>query len=232
MSEYDVRANALADRHYSRQTPGCGQIGGPGRRIVLLSACARALWLTHYPRPDLAQDGLDAYRCSIFRNEGAGLSSDLIVEAMEITERRWGPAPDAWVTWVDTRKVRSTNPGYCFLKAGWWIDRDWSPARGRRGKIRLRAESHTVGAQLLQLVLPELTGRVVPEPLRHLGRGLVDASADLGLVLADARVASAKVATDESGEAERRCYAQRADEVRTCGLPESHALNPTTLVAA
>jgi hypothetical protein len=138
-NESDVVANELADRHYSRQTPGCGQVGGPGRRLVLVTSCNRALWLTHYPRPDLAQDGLDAYRCSIFRNEGAALSSELIVAAMELTEELWGPAPDAWVTWVDTRKVRSTNPGYCFMRAGWWRDDDWQPARGRRRKIRLRA---------------------------------------------------------------------------------------------
>lgn len=152
-SETDSQANAVADRHYSRQTPGCGQIGPPGRRVVLVAACGRALWLTHYPRPGFGKDGLDAYRCSIFRNEGAGLSSRLIQDAMDLTERLWGPAPEGWVTWVDTRKVRSTNPGYCFLRAGWWRDDSWRPARGRRGRIRLRAASRTVGPQLSQLAL-------------------------------------------------------------------------------
>lgn len=149
--EYDLAANALADRHYSRQTPGCGQIGPPGRRIVLVTLDERALWLTHYPKPEYAQDGLDAYRCSIFRREGGPLASLLIEEAMAITERLWGPAADGWVTWIDTRKVRSTNPGYCFLQAGWRRDDDWRPKRGRRGRVRLLADSISTGAQLVQL---------------------------------------------------------------------------------
>lgn len=153
VTEWNVRANELADRHYSRQSPGSGQIGGLGKRIVLLSVEGDALWLTHYPRPDLAQDGLDAYRCSIFRREGGLVASLLIEEAMDYTERLWGPAPDGWVTWVDTRKVRSTNPGYCFVKAGWWRDDSWAPARGRRGKLRFRARARTSGVQIVQLEL-------------------------------------------------------------------------------
>ena len=72
-------------------------------------------------------DKLDAYRCSYFRNEGAGLSSELIVAAMDLTHDMWGyPPKDGWVTWVDRRKVESSNPGYCFKQAGWWLDREWS----------------------------------------------------------------------------------------------------------
>lgn len=152
-SEYDRSANALADRHYSRQTPGCGQIGPPGRRIVLVTPCEQALWLTHYPKPEYAQDGLDAYRCSIFRREGGPLASLLIEDAMALTERWWGPAPDGWVTWIDTRKVRSANPGYCFLQAGWRRDDAWQPKRGRRGRIRLLADPVSAGAQLVQFQL-------------------------------------------------------------------------------
>ena len=44
-----------------------------GRVLVLVTPCERAVWLAHWPRADLALDGLDAWRCSIFRNEGAGL---------------------------------------------------------------------------------------------------------------------------------------------------------------
>lgn len=154
VTEFDPRANELADRHYSRQSPGCGQVGGPGKRLVMLTPCAGAMWLTHYPRPDLAQDGLDAYRCSIFRRESGPLASSLVAAAMELTEHLWGPAPDGWVTWIDTRKVRSSNPGYCFLRAGWRHDPDWRPARGRRGKLRLIADAlYPARAQLVQLSL-------------------------------------------------------------------------------
>lgn len=82
-------------------------------------------------------DGLDAWRCSIFRNEGAALSSELIVAAMQLTARLWAPLRpvDGWVTWVDTRKVVSTNPGYCFKQAGWWHDKSYQ----HRYLVRLRA---------------------------------------------------------------------------------------------
>lgn len=136
----DGAANALADRHYSRRRPGSGQVGPPGRKLVLVTPDELAIWLTHWPEAGLAYDGLDAWRCSIFRNESDQLSSTLIIAAMELTRDLWGdPPPDGWVTWVDTRHVASPNPGYCFKQAGWWTDHDWRPARGRRGRVRLRA---------------------------------------------------------------------------------------------
>jgi hypothetical protein len=137
-SKGDPAACALADRHYSRQRPGSGQVGPPGRLLVMVTPCERAVWVTHWPRPDLALDGLDAWRCSIFRNEGAGLSSDLIKAAMALTAERWHDRPaDGWVTWIDARKVRhKRDPGRCYLKAGWTLDRSWS----HRHLIRLRAE--------------------------------------------------------------------------------------------
>lgn len=132
----DPAACALADRHYSRRRPGSGKIGPPGRKLVLVTPCERAVWLTHWPYTHFALDGLDAWRCSIFRNEGAGLSSDLILAAMDLTASLWGSAPGAgWVTWIDRTKVRSANPGYCFKQAGWRIDRTWSHPK----LIRLRA---------------------------------------------------------------------------------------------
>lgn len=134
----DRAANALADRHYSRRRPGSGQVGPPGRKIVLVTPEEDALWLTHWPLPGLGMDGLDAWRCSIFRNEGPVLSSELIRAAMVLTARLWSGRPtDGWVTWVDTRKVRSSHPGFCFKRAGWWLDRSWS----HRYLVRLRAEA-------------------------------------------------------------------------------------------
>jgi len=75
-------------------------------------------------------DNLDAYRCSMFRNEGDQLSSDLIRSAMIVTEDMWGPVPkDGWVTWINRREVRSTNPGYCFAQADWEKDRTYDHPR-------------------------------------------------------------------------------------------------------
>src|SRR5262249_22729845 len=112
---FDPAARALADRHYSRRKSkvGSNQIGRAGRRLVFVSPCERALWVSRWPYAHLSNDGLDAWRCSYFRNEGAGLSSNLILAAMELTAELWGDVPpDGWVTWVDRRKVASTNPGY------------------------------------------------------------------------------------------------------------------------
>ena len=84
-------------------------------------------------------DTLDAWRCTAFRNEGPALSSVLIVAAVELTARTWGTAPpDGWVTYVDRTRVRSTNPGYCYLRAGWRRDPTYSPGHRQRHLIRLR----------------------------------------------------------------------------------------------
>jgi hypothetical protein len=135
----DSAANALADRHYSRRRPGSGQVGPPGRKLVLVTPCERAVWLTHWPYPELALDGMDFWRNSIFRNEGAGLSSELIRAAMELTGQLWAGRPvDGWCTWIDTRKVRhKRDPGRCYLKAGWRVDRNWQ----HKYLVRLRADA-------------------------------------------------------------------------------------------
>jgi hypothetical protein len=137
----DPAACALADRHYSRRRPGSGRVGPPGRKLVLVTPCERAVWLTHWPDKALAMDGLDCWRCLIFRNEAPGelLSSDLIRAAMALTTSLWAARPTAkpgWVTWVEPAKVASPNPGYCFKRAGWILDRSWSHLR----LLRLRAE--------------------------------------------------------------------------------------------
>jgi hypothetical protein len=77
----------------------------------------------------------------MFRNLGDNLSSDLIKSALEITYKEWvskyGSLPDERLrTEVDTKKVKSKNPGYCYQKAGWVKDRIvrgklylWAPER-------------------------------------------------------------------------------------------------------
>jgi hypothetical protein len=57
--------------------------------------------------------------CAIFRNEGAGRSSDLILEAMRAAWVRW--PGERLYTYVNPRRVRSANPGYCFKAAGWQL---------------------------------------------------------------------------------------------------------------
>lgn len=85
-------------------------------------------------------DGLDAFRCTMFRNEGPQLASDLIREAMRVTlERMPERPPDGWLTYIEPRHIASPNPGYCFKRAGWWRDRTYTPGYRQRHLIRLRA---------------------------------------------------------------------------------------------
>jgi hypothetical protein len=76
----------------------------------------------------------------LFRNLGAGLSSELIKTATARTYEEWsaryGALPSERLrTEIGIEAVRSTNPGYCYLQAGWIKDRTvrgklylWAPA--------------------------------------------------------------------------------------------------------
>jgi hypothetical protein len=112
-------AAALYDRHYSRSPAALGdpRVAGPGKKLVLLTPCARALfvWRMFQSKDPTAAPG--DINCAIFRNEGAGLASELIKAAMTLAWARWGLR--RLYTYVNPKRVRSTNPGCCFLRAGW-----------------------------------------------------------------------------------------------------------------
>jgi hypothetical protein len=117
----DERAFALYRRHYSAaksarwRRPGNTNVTSAGETMVLLSKCCRALFVWRVER--FRHDHQSGVNCAVFRNEGAGLSSDLIREADELAWQRW--PGERHFTYVDARKIRSVNPGYCFLKADW-----------------------------------------------------------------------------------------------------------------
>lgn len=131
----DPRARDLADRHYSRQTPGAACFTPPGRCVTLLTECERAIWAVVL---NMDPAGALRWRVAIFRNEGAGLSSDLIRSATDETHRAWldryGEIPRVRLTTeVDPLAVRpKADPGYCFLMAGW--DRIGVTAGARKGR--------------------------------------------------------------------------------------------------
>lgn len=161
----DQDARLLADRHYSRRTPGSPQFCRNGQNLVFIADAADAVWVTFRPTPGKAirQDGFDAWECSLFRNEGTSLSSQLIREAVRLTWALWGPAPSGGlITYVRPECVASGLPGYCFLRAGWrhvgasadgkpmfraprlshvpdWRLWSWKPGRG--GVLRKRFEA-------------------------------------------------------------------------------------------
>lgn len=121
----DPRAADLYRRHYSHRNYADGRrdrygyrnrflICGPGEKLVLLGADEQALFVWRKFRDDSNQEGIN---CAVFRNEGNQRSSDLIREASEIAHARW--PGERLYTYVNPRAIQSSNPGYCFLKAGW-----------------------------------------------------------------------------------------------------------------
>jgi hypothetical protein len=120
---FDARALPLADRHYNRRKPGSPQFVPPGRCLVLRQE--RALWVTSWPFARYVRHAWGgAWVNSLFRSEGAGVASDLILEAVAITRSIWEPPELGLITFVDPCQVpekrRRGAPiyGYAYLKAG------------------------------------------------------------------------------------------------------------------
>jgi hypothetical protein len=112
----DASCRELADRHYSRQHIGASMFCRPGRNLVLRTALGDAAWVSWY---GIRDDDYDAWECTIFRNESKYLSSELIRQAIDITYKTWGEPPkDGFITHIDSNKIQSRNPGYCFKLVG------------------------------------------------------------------------------------------------------------------
>jgi hypothetical protein len=138
--------------HYSRRTPGSKTFTGVGQEIVLVTDCGTAVWACVRQRTPSARgtggsrgrEGVAdpkprfLWRNMLFRNLGTALSSELIRRALYRTyvewQARYGSLPDERLrTEIDTRAVKSRNPGYCYKVAG------WIPDRVVRGKLYLFA---------------------------------------------------------------------------------------------
>jgi hypothetical protein len=119
-NKFDPRALAIYQRHYSARRYADGrrrvQFVGPGECMVLLTPSCDALFVWVKNRME-RYDKQEGVNCAVFRNESAVLSSDLIREADDLALQRW---PDRrHFTYVEDGKIRSSNPGFCFMKAGW-----------------------------------------------------------------------------------------------------------------
>lgn len=118
VSREDGRLLAFLDDHYSckeKQRKVRKHAYGPGEDLALMTATLDAAFVWNYERYRL--DGQTGINCVAFRNVGEILSSDLIREAVEIAWEKW--PGERLFTFVNGSKVRSSNPGYCFLKAKW-----------------------------------------------------------------------------------------------------------------
>lgn len=116
----DTACLLLFGRHYSKYHYKDGRkrnrFVGPGQRIVLVTADGKAMFVW---RKFIDASGQQGINCSVFRNESDMLSSYLINEAVKIAWKRW--PGERLYTYVNASKIKSTNPGCCFKKAGWRV---------------------------------------------------------------------------------------------------------------
>lgn len=120
-NKFDQRARLVADRHYNRQKVGSSQFAPPGKTVILYAEKSdnQALWVSSWQKY-IMHDWKNSWNCSLFRNEGAGLSSELIRQAVAATIFEWGSPPSGgMITFVDPKKVKpKRTPGYCYVRAG------------------------------------------------------------------------------------------------------------------
>lgn len=122
----DPRAFGLFRRHYSAEknwrwrATGNTEVAGPGEIMTLMTVPCDALWV--WTRNTIARfDGQLGVNCSVFRNEGSVLSSELVREADALAWARWPDLPRHF-TYVDAARIRhKRDPGRCFRKAGWRV---------------------------------------------------------------------------------------------------------------
>lgn len=122
----DPRAFEIMKRHYTyhdyidgrRHNPSYRNrrmFVGPGEKLVLLTPQCDALFVWRKFIDKSQQQGIN---CAVFRNESSCLSSELIANAEAVALLRW-PEATRFYTYVNPRKIKSPNPGYCFKAAGW-----------------------------------------------------------------------------------------------------------------
>ena len=114
----DVSCLDLYRRHYSRYRYADGRqpkvFTGPGEKVVLRTEHADALFVWRRFIDDSGEQGVN---CAVFRNESGYRSSELIRQADAIADHCW--PGERHYTYVNPKGVRSTNPGFCFMAAGW-----------------------------------------------------------------------------------------------------------------
>ncbi len=108
----------LYERHYSCYQYRDGRqrkiFAGPGQKIVLRTEAGDAFFVW---RKFIDKSGEEGINCAVFRNESTHQSSQLIHQADQIADVVW---PDSrHYTYVRAEAIKSSNPGFCFIQAGW-----------------------------------------------------------------------------------------------------------------
>lgn len=138
-THFDGEMAALADKHYSRRTPGARQFLYSGRKLVLRNSEGTVLFGWVYPDPSLRMDGQTGINCAIFRNESDRRASDILLEAEELAFAKWGR--QRLYTYIDPKKTKEIHRrgqrvvGFSFRKAGWKpvVHKDGSPQLSSNG---------------------------------------------------------------------------------------------------
>lgn len=127
------------EQHYSAYEYKDGRIRtqcvGPGETIVLRTLVGDAFFVWRKFIDDSGETGIN---CAVFINKSEHLSSELIGQADRIADFAW--PSERHYTYVNPQKIKSTNPGYCFLRAGWRR----TGRRTKSGLIILEREVRTV----------------------------------------------------------------------------------------
>jgi hypothetical protein len=113
----DASCLELYERHYARYCQSARKVRqfvGPGEHIVLRTGDCDAMFVWRKFIDDSGQQGVN---CAIFRNEGQEQSSILIRQADAIADHVW--PRQRHYTFVNPQAIRSSNPGFCFMAAGW-----------------------------------------------------------------------------------------------------------------
>lgn len=115
----DLSCLELYERHYSCYRYRDGRrrflFAGPGQKLVLRTGDADAMFVW---RKFIDKSGQQGVNCAVFRNESPTLSSLLVRQADAIADFCW--PGERHYTYVNPKAVRSVNPGFCFVAAGWW----------------------------------------------------------------------------------------------------------------
>ena len=120
VSDHNPELRKLADRHYSRKTKGAKKYIGPGEYLALRTPEGKAGFIWRKTKFELRKDNQRGIECTLFRNEAQELylSSNLIIEAEKLALQKW-PGTTRFFTYVNPKKIKSTYPGFTFIKAGY-----------------------------------------------------------------------------------------------------------------